>query len=333
MITMTEIARLTGVSQPTVSRVLNSNTSVKPEVREKVLACAREHNFQPNAMARGLVGSGTKLIGVVLTDISNSFFADLEKYMEQAARKKGYSLILFNSDYDREKEKHCLDVMRRYRVDGLIIVPVAEHDAAFREDIKALDIPAVAITRETDQMDCVYIEHAEAGAQVAEHLKSVGCEHYIFVGTTEDKKYLGFAEKMKETDLHFEQKLTLIETKNSREIQGILKAHFDTHPGKTGIFAYNDRRAVQVHGILQKLGISMPERAALVGFDNTYTCEYLYPALSSVSQPNREMAEEAVNILIKNIGQPEGRELVAHPMGARLIVRESSEISEKERTK
>ena len=84
MITMTEIARLTGVSQPTVSRVLNGNTSVKPEVREKVLACAREHNFQPNAMARGLVGSGTKLIGVVLTDISNSFFADLEKYMEQA---------------------------------------------------------------------------------------------------------------------------------------------------------------------------------------------------------------------------------------------------------
>ena len=138
---------------------------------------------------------------------------------------------------------------------------------------------------------------------------------------------------MKKADPYFEQKLTLIETKNSREMEGILKAHFDTHPGKTGIFAYNDRRAVQVHGILQKLGISMPERAALVGFDNTYTCEYLYPALSSVSQPNREMAEEAVNILIKNIGQPEGRELVAHPMGARLIVRESSEISEKERTK
>ena len=133
MITMTEIARLTGVSQPTVSRVLNGNTSVNPEVREKVLACAREHHFQPNAMARSLVGSGTKLIGVVLTDISNSFFADLEKYMEQAAREKGYSLILFNSDYDREKEKHCLEVMRRYRVDGLIIVPVLEQDPKFRQ--------------------------------------------------------------------------------------------------------------------------------------------------------------------------------------------------------
>ncbi len=333
MITMTEIARLTGVSQPTVSRVLNGNTSVNPEVREKVLACAREHNFQPNAMARGLVGSGTRLIGVVLTDISNSFFADLEKYMEQAARKKGYSLILFNSDYDREKEKHCLNVMRRYRVDGLIIVPVAEQEAEFRKDIEVLDIPAVAITRETDQMDCVYIEHAKAGAQVSEHLKTVGCEHYIFVGTTNDKKYQGFAEKMKESDPDFEQKLLRIETKDSQKIESILKSHFDTHPGKTGIFAYNDRRAVQIHGILQKLGVPMPECAALVGFDNTYTCEYLYPALTSVSQPNREMATEAVNILIKKIEQPEEKERVNRPMEAQLIIRESSKRAEKERTK
>ena len=77
MITMTEIARLTGVSQPTVSRVLNGNQAVNPKIRERVLACAREHDFQPNVMAQSLVGSKTHLIGVVLTDISNSFFADL----------------------------------------------------------------------------------------------------------------------------------------------------------------------------------------------------------------------------------------------------------------
>lgn len=80
--------------------------------------------------------------------------------MEQAAREKGYSLILFNSDYDREKEKHCLEVMRRYRVDGLIIVPVLEQDPKFRAEIKELDIPAVSITRQTEHMDCVYIDHA-----------------------------------------------------------------------------------------------------------------------------------------------------------------------------
>ena len=124
MITMTEIARLTGVSQPTVSRVLNGNQAVNPEIRERVLACAREHNFQPNVMAQSLVGSKTHLIGVILTDISNSFFADLVKYLEQEARKAGYSLILFNSNYNLEQEAESLSVMQRYRVDGLIVVPI-----------------------------------------------------------------------------------------------------------------------------------------------------------------------------------------------------------------
>lgn len=324
MITMTEIARLTGVSQPTVSRVLNGNTSVNPEVRERVLACAREHNFQPNAMARGLVGSGTKLIGVVLTDISNSFFADLEKYMEEAARAKGYSLILFNSDYDREKEKHCLDVMRRYRVDGLIIVPVCESDPAFYKNIEELGIPAVSITRKTAALDCVYIEHREAGAQVADHLCSIGCTSFLFAGTAEDPKYQGFLEQMKKRMPDYEQRLTFIETKDSGKIEEILREHFERFPGKAGIFAYNDRRAIQLHGLLQKLGIEMPTQAALVGFDNTYTCEFLYPALSSVSQPNREMAAEAVKILIEKIEKPEEKQPLAHPMQAKLIIRKSS---------
>lgn len=73
MITMTEIAKLTRVSQPTVSRVLNGNMNVAPEIRERVLACAKEHDYQPNALAKGLQGSKTHLLGVLLTDISNGF--------------------------------------------------------------------------------------------------------------------------------------------------------------------------------------------------------------------------------------------------------------------
>lgn len=147
MITMTEIARLTGVSQPTVSRVLNGNTAVNPEIRERVLACAREHDFQPNVIAQSLVGSKTRLIGVIVTDISNSFFAELVKYIGEEARKDGYSLILFSSDYDLEKEKECLDVVKRYRVDGLIMVPVDENGAEWRGMVSRLDIPTVVITR------------------------------------------------------------------------------------------------------------------------------------------------------------------------------------------
>ena len=119
MITMTEIARLTNVSQPTVSRVLNGNQNVAAEIRERVLACAKEHNYQCNALAKGLQGSRTMLLGVLLTDISNSFFADLAKKLESEARRSGHSIILFNSDYDMDKEQAYLDVVRRYRVDGV----------------------------------------------------------------------------------------------------------------------------------------------------------------------------------------------------------------------
>ena len=170
MITMTEIARLTGVSQPTVSRVLNGNTAVNPEIRERVLACAREHDFQPNVMAQSLVGSKTRLIGVIVTDISNSFFAELVKYIGEEARKDGYSLILFSSDYDLEKEKECLDVVKRYRVDGLIMVPVDENGAEWRGIVSRLDIPTVVITRHATGIDSFYVAHDEAGAQIAEQI-------------------------------------------------------------------------------------------------------------------------------------------------------------------
>ena len=192
-----------------------------------MLACAREHNFQPNAMARGLVGSGTKLIGVVLTDISNSFFADLEKYMEQAARKKGYSLILFNSDYDREKEKHCLEVMRRYRVDGLIIVPVLEQDSEIPGGDQRTWISRLCPSPERRSRWTVSI--LTMRLQEPEWLNICGISAVRIICLWElpgIKKYLGFAEKMKETDPDFEQKLTLIETKNSREIQEHFESSF-----------------------------------------------------------------------------------------------------------
>ena len=235
MITMTEIARLTGVSQPTVSRVLNGNTAVNPEIRERVLACAREHDFQPNVIAQSLVGSKTRLIGVIVTDISNSFFAELVKYIGEEARKDGYSLILFSSDYDLEKEKECLDVVKRYRVDGLIMVPVDENGAEWRGMVSRLDIPTVVITRHATGIDSFYVAHDEAGAQVARHLHEQGYEEYIFFGNTTDDKYLGFIDGMANECREFRKHLTIISSKDSQVIEAALKEHFAKTTGKTGV--------------------------------------------------------------------------------------------------
>ncbi len=324
MITMTEIARLTGVSQPTVSRVLNGNQAVNPEIRERVLACAREHDFQPNVMAQSLVGSRTHLIGVVLTDISNSFFADLVKYLEREARASGYSLILFNTNYDPEHEKESLDVVRRYRVDGLVAVPVDERASDWNRLIGKLDIPTVVITKQVRGMDSVYVSHEEAGAQVGEHFREEGFEEYIFFGNTEDVKYQGFAKALKERDPEFGQHLTVISSKKEQKIQAALEQYYSRKRRRTGIFAYNDRRAVQMLGILQRMGVKVPEQAGLVGFDNTYMCEFLYPRLSSVAQPNEEMASIAMRRLLYKIDHPEDDRTEDHPLQATLVKRDSS---------
>lgn len=324
MITMTEIARLTGVSQPTVSRVLNGNQAVNPEIRERVLACAREHDFQPNVMAQSLVGSRTHLIGVVLTDISNSFFADLVKYLEREARAYGYSLILFNTNYDPEHEKESLDVVRRYRVDGLVAVPMDERASDWNRLIRKLDIPTVVITKQVRGMDSVYVSHEEAGAQVGEHFREEGFEEYIFFGNTEDVKYQGFAKALKERDPEFGQHLTVISSKKEQKIQAALEQYYSRKRRRTGIFAYNDRRAVQMLGILQRMGVKVPEQAGLVGFDNTYMCEFLYPRLSSVAQPNEEMASIAMRRLLYKIDHPEDDRTEDHPLQATLVKRDSS---------
>lgn len=324
MITMTEIARLTGVSQPTVSRVLNGNPNVNPEIRERVLACAREHDFQPNIIAQSLVGSRTHLIGVVLTDISNAFFADLVKHIEKEAREEGYSLILFNSDYDVDHERECLEVVSRYRVDGLIVVPVDEYSEKWRSTVKKLNIPAVVITRQAPEMDCVYVDHEEAGTTVGHHLCEQGYEEYIFFGNTRDVKYQGFVRALEVHDPDYRKHLTIITSKDSEEIKAALEVHFGGRSGRTGIFGYNDRRAIQMLGILQQMGIRVPEQAGLVGFDNTYMCEIMHPKLSSVSQPNEEMASIAVSRLLYKIEHPEENDVMDHPLTAEIMPRESS---------
>ena len=294
MITMAEIARLTGVSQPTVSRVLNGNKTVNPEIREKVLACAREHDFQPNVMAQSLVGSRTKLIGVIVTDIGNAFFADLVKYIEQEAGKAGYSIILFNTGYDAEHEKECLDVVRRYRIDGLVLVPVDENAVQWRSMVRKLEIPVVVITRKASGVDSYYLAHDEAGALAGRHLAEQGYEEYLFLGNTRDMKYRGFVDALAKIRPDFGAHLTVITTKKTEEIRQALEEHFKKTDHCTGIFTYNDRRAIQALGILEEMGIRIPEQAGVIGFD------------------------------IHRLDHPDDKSVIDHPLHAELISRESS---------
>ena len=323
MITMTEIARLTGVSQPTVSRVLNGNTSVNPEVAKKVLACAQEHNYQPNIMARSLSGNQTFLLAVMIPDISNPFFADLLKIIEREAGKFGYSILIFNTDHDPEKELNYLAVLQQYHVDGLLIAPVHADEESMKPFHK-LTIPWLVFTNRVNGVDSVYISHRKAGKKVAEHLISIGAEKFVFVGKKSDLKFIGFEEGLTAGGVDTRQNLTVFWEKDREKAVELLVEFIKEISEKTGIFALNDIEAMIVMNTLMGAGIMVPQKASVVGFDNTYISKRALPGITSVCQPVDEMGRFAVEELIKQI-QGERHTAFQHTeMDAVLVLRGST---------
>lgn len=322
MITMTEIAKLTGVSQPTVSRVLNGNKNVDPAIRDRVLACAKEHDYQPNVLAKGLQGRNTMLLGVLVTDISNGFFADLAKQVEAEARKSGYSIILFNSGYDPQNEREYLGVFRRYRVDGVLAVPIREAIGEWRSYVKRLDVPTVAVTRRAPGLDSVYVDHARAGVMVADYLAGRGYRRFLFIGKDTDEKYAGFRQALEAKGFGAQTANTVYE--DDEQLRKTLQSWFRAGWGRAAVFAGNDIYALRAQDALRTLGLSVPGNVGVIGFDDTAACRYLNPRLSSVSQPIARMAQEAVARLLERVKHPGIQEPLDRPLEASLVIREST---------
>ena len=174
MITMAEIARLTHVSQPTVSRVLNGNPKVSPEIRERVLACAREHDYQLNALAKGLTGGPTHLLGVP----GHRYFQRFLRRPGQGDRDRRPGAGLQHPALQQRLRPRpgagIPDVVRRYRVDGVLAVPIRETSPQWYDYVQRLDVPVVTITRRAEGLDSFYADHAAAGARVAAYLAGQG---------------------------------------------------------------------------------------------------------------------------------------------------------------
>lgn len=323
MITMKELAALAGVSQPTVSRVLNGNTSVNPEVAKKVWECAREHNYQPNMIARSLNGSKTCLLAVMVPDIANPFFADVIKAIEGEAEKAGYSILIFNSDFSQEKEKKYLGLLQQYRVDGLLVAPIHGDEESMRP-FRKLAIPWRLLTKCAECADSIYISHERAGSMVAEHLLSVGAEKFVFVGKRTDDKVFGFEKGLAKGGVDTAADLKVFWEKDMGKMLEKLTGYLLSLTERAGIFASNDMDALVVMNALLGAGIEIPEKAALVGFDNTFISSRMLPGITSVNQPIEEMCRFAVEDLLKQIQEKKPRSVRHTEFSANLVVRAST---------
>ena len=300
MATIKDIAAETGLSVGTVSRVFNNRGYISKDARDRVAAAVKKLNYKPNAIARSLSQSSSSLIGVIVPHIVHPFFSELVSSIEETAGRSGYSLLLFKSDGDAERESQMIDKCSEYRVSGLILCSGRFSDTKLEKH----SFPVVTIERMPGQADfSIQCDNAKGGRLAAEHLISRGSRHLLQLSGIQgkhmpaDARGTAFEEVCKEAgvdcvSLPYDEKL-YAELDYTELIE---KALLD-YPETDGFFASSDVIAAQALQVCGKRGISVPQRMKIVGFDDTIIAVSTSPEITTVHQPVKEMAEMAVSAL------------------------------------
>ncbi len=329
--TIADVARHAGVSTATVSRVINSQSVVAPATRERVQAAVRELGYQPNALAASLVRQRSHTLGVVLPDISNPFFPEVVRGLEDAAHASGYNVILCNSDLDTAKEIEYFEVLRQKRVDGLIYhsgTITAAHLEAFRR----LKLPVVLAATHDPQgeLPCVLVDNRQAAREAMEHLIGLGHRRTAVVTGSDpvsgESRLQGYRDALAHHGLTLEDSLALQAQWTADEAYQVTRELLKRRSLPTAIAAASDLMALGVMGALRDGGIRVPEDVSVIGFDNIRLAGIIRPALTSMSQPMYDIGKEAALLLIRCLTEDgadsfRGRRLV---LPHRLVVREST---------
>lgn len=332
MATMTDIAKKAGVSQPTVSRVINNDPSVNPETRQRVMEWVRKLDYQPNRAAQSLVKKTSSLLGIVIPDMVNPYFAEILRAVERAADLNGYSIILGDSRGNLQKEKQCLNIMRRHQVDGILLVPVNLEESA-RNIPRHSAIPIVVITAKLANCDSFCVSHIRGGELVANHFLEHGHTKMAFVGTRNDEKLDGFCNVLASRGITFDPENFIVlgnwwDRSLFHDVHKKMHAYLQKE-GRlkvTALFASNDMAAFVLIRILAEHGYRVPDDVAVAGFDNTFLAYESKPLLTSVAQPIDEIAGLAMNALLDRMAKKEAVQQapVAVELEPTLIVREST---------
>jgi LacI family transcriptional regulator len=305
-ITIYDVAREASVSMATVSRVVNGNPNVKPATRKKVLEVIERLGYRPNAVARGLASKKTTTVGVIIPDISNIFYAELARGIEDIATMYKYNIILSNSDQNTEKELHLLNTMLGKQVDGILFMGghiSAEHVQEFERS--PVPIVLAGAVEETNTVPSVNIDYKAATYDAVKELldkghKSIGFVSGPFHDTINMKfKLEGYREALGSAGVEFNDDLVIEgEYTYDSGLEAWQKfADLDELP--TAIFVGNDETALGVVHGAQDNGVSIPDDVEIISFDNTRLALMVRPQLTSVVQPLYDIGAVAMRLLTK----------------------------------
>ena len=309
-VTARDVARLAGVSQATVSRVLNNSDRVSSAVRDRVWQAVAALGYHPDEVARSLVSRRSRTIGLIIADITNPFYAETARVIATTAQMRGYSVLLCNTDNDPKLEQEYLELVLRRRVDGIIFGSVRLQDQAVLNLIQS-GFPLVMYNRYlgTSVGNYVVVDNRKGAYEATFHLVQLGHRHIAFLGgpdefSTAQERMEGFVAALRDSGLPARQEWVWPGLFRSRaayhEAFGLLSGK----ERPTAIFAGNDLMAFGVLEAAAHCNLRVPEELSVVGFDDIEMAAHHALGLTTVSQERDRMAEMAARILIDLI---EGR--------------------------
>ena len=304
MVTIKDVARVAGVSPSTVSRALNDSPLIREETKARIRRIAQELGYERNELARGLVKGASGAIGLVIPDITNPFFAEVTRGVGEVAHARGYGVILCNTEEDPDRERSYIRLLRRKRVDGLILTSVTAEDP-YLKALARSKTPFVLVSRACQLVPAPYVgvDDRLGGRLAVEHLVELGHRRIGFIGGPADvqsslDRLAAFEAVLTEHGIPVREEWISFSDFTQRAGYRAGKELLRRKVRPSAVFAANDVVALGVLQAADELGLRVPEDLSVLGYDDISYAGLPRIELTTVAQPSFEMGKIAAEWLL-----------------------------------
>lgn len=334
MPTLADVAKVAGVGLMSVSRVVHGTRKVRPETERKVRAAIEKLGYRPNEAARVLKGYRSRIIGVIVPDLADPFFASYVNRVQETAWDAGYLTLMLASGHREERERREAEVLMERQVAGVLLTPLSSDERHF-EVLKRSGIPLVSFDRPLEHIegDALLVDNRASSARATEHLISHGHQQILCIADeekiyTKSERVKGYSEAMRRAKLPV--RVCLI-----GEISGPLSDQLDlalnSRPRPTAIFATSNVIALAVLNEMQKRSLEIPKDMALIAFDDFSAATVVRPSITVIRQPVEELGRRATSMLLARLnGEGASSAPSRVVVQTQMVIRESCGCSEKE---
>jgi LacI family transcriptional regulator len=328
--TIRDVARLSGVSPMTVSRVINHSDRVSPETRRRVEEAIAELGYVPSRLARGLSRQRTGTLAVIVPDVANPFFTAIVRAAEEVARRAGYHLILGDTRADLSVEREVVEDVIALRVEGTLIAPVSDRSLAHLRRLAEFGVPFVLVDRSVPGVDADVILGDSAGGarRLVEHLLSLGHHRIGFIVepdevSTARERRAGYEAALSAAGIAIDPELVVKTTADPVGGRTGMTRLLELDQRPSAVFTVNNLVALGAIEAVRAAGLEVPEDVALVCFDDIEYASRLYPFLTAMEQPAQMFGTLGAQLLLDRVERraPQRRNEVVLP--GEFIIRKS----------